>query len=236
VRTVLIPAVVLPSHAELAARLVLAAVLGACVGLEREISGQNAGIRTHLSVALGAALFGIISAYGFNTFDQGRNNTIYQIDVTRVASQVVVGVGFLGGGAIIKQGASVRGLTTAASLWVSAAIGLAVGLGGYFIGGVTTAVLLFALVGLRGPRRWIERNLAVHKDSVSVLLVPGADPAEVLKALHDLPGVEVRSLSMRPNNGQVEIRAQLRASRGANLEVLLGGIAERDDVDDMDTN
>src|ERR687887_293058 len=108
--------------------------------------------RTHMSVALGAALFGIVSAYGWNEFAAVRAQTNVQIDVTRVASNIVTGVGFLGGGAILKDGATVRGLTTAASLWVTAAVGLAVALGGYLLAALTTIGLVFSLILLRGPR------------------------------------------------------------------------------------
>ena len=125
---------------ELAGRLALAVALGGAVGLEREVSDQPAGLRTHISVALGAALFGVISTVGFNTFVTTREASDYQIDVTRVASQVVVGIGFLGAGAIVKEGLTIRGLTTAASLWVTAAIGLAVGIGGYVMASLTTLV------------------------------------------------------------------------------------------------
>src|SRR5207248_9415075 len=97
--------------------------------------------RTHITVGLGAALFGLISVHGFDAYVAGRNTNNYQIDVTRVASQVVVGVGFLGAGAILKEGASIRGLTTAASLWATAATGLAGGLGS-FVAGTATAVFL----------------------------------------------------------------------------------------------
>ena len=142
----------MPTELELFARLGTALVLGGAIGLERELAGQVAGLRTHMSVALGAALFGIVSAYGWNEFAAVRAETNVQIDVTRIASNIVTGVGFLGGGAILKEGATVRGLTTAASLWVTAAVGLAVALGGYSLAAVTTIGLVFSLVLLRGPR------------------------------------------------------------------------------------
>src|SRR5438067_8078516 len=148
----------MPSNAQLSLRIVLAMVLGGIVGLEREIEGHPAGLRTHMSVALGAALFGVISAYGFDHFQSLRNDNNYQVDVTRVASQVVVGVGFLGGGAILKEGVSIHGLTTAASLWVTSAIGLGLGIGSYLAAAITTIVLLLSLVGLRGPRRTLRRR------------------------------------------------------------------------------
>src|SRR3954467_3075189 len=123
-----------PSDLHLVLRILLAALLGGIIGMEREIAGHPAGLRTHISVALGSALFGVLSAFGFSLFDVPRNDTVFQVDVTRIASQIVVGVGFLGGGAILKEGANVRGLTTAASLWVTAALGLAFALGSYTVG------------------------------------------------------------------------------------------------------
>ncbi|HEX7275962.1 MAG TPA: MgtC/SapB family protein, partial [Acidimicrobiales bacterium] len=141
------------SNGDVVLRIALAVLLGGLVGLEREVSHQPAGLRTHITVALGAALFGVLSVHGFDAYVQARGDSNYQVDVTRVASQVVVGVGFLGAGAILKEGATVRGLTTAASLWATAAIGLAVGMGNFLAGSVTTAALLLSLVGLRAPRR-----------------------------------------------------------------------------------
>ncbi|MGH2677187.1 MAG: MgtC/SapB family protein, partial [Actinomycetota bacterium] len=111
---------------ELALRLLGAALLGGVIGLEREVRDQPAGFRTHMLVALGSCLFTLISAYGFGAF-QGDPGVPY--DPTRIAAQIVTGIGFLGAGAIIRSGMSVRGLTTAASLWVVAAIGMAVGAG-----------------------------------------------------------------------------------------------------------
>ena len=104
-------------------RLIVAAVLGGAVGLEREWREREAGFRTHLLVSVGSALFTIVSAYGFREFLTSGDNVI-RADPTRIAAQIVTGIGFLGAGAIIRQGLSVRGLTTAATLWLVAAIGL----------------------------------------------------------------------------------------------------------------
>src|SRR5713226_2943170 len=130
-------------------RVLLAVVLGSVLGIEREIDAQPAGFRTHIVLCLGATLFGLISVHAFAPFEATRESTDVQIDVTRVASQVVVGVGFLGGGAILKYGASVRGLTTAASMWVTAAIGLAVGVGYYWPAVAVTVAKLVSLVLFR---------------------------------------------------------------------------------------
>ena len=150
----------MPTDVELAMRLSAALVLGGVIGLERELTGQVAGLRTHMMVALGSCLFAVVSAYGFDDFVGPRADTNVQIDVTRVASNIVTGVGFLGGGAILKSGSSVRGLTTAASLWVTAAVGLAVAFGSLVLAAVTTFLLVFALTVLRTPRTWLRERFA----------------------------------------------------------------------------
>lgn len=121
-------------------RLLVAVVLGALVGYERERAGKPAGVRTHGMVSLGAALFAVVSLHGFGNVG----------DPARVAAQIVTGIGFLGAGAILHERGSVHGLTTAASLWVTAAIGLAVGVG-MVIMSVGTAILVFVLLRF-GPR------------------------------------------------------------------------------------
>jgi putative Mg2+ transporter-C (MgtC) family protein len=216
-------------------RLLAALALGAAIGLEREIAGQPAGLRTHITVALGAALFGLISVHGFDAYVGPRNDNNYQIDVTRVASQVVVGVGFLGAGAILKEGASIRGLTSAASLWVSAAIGLASGIGSFFAATATTVALLLSLIVLRSPRRWVRRRLARRVETAVIHLKHGANPSAVVTALHDIKGCEVRSLSVRrDDDDRLTVEADLKAGTGCNLEAELGNIAARDDVTALD--
>jgi putative Mg2+ transporter-C (MgtC) family protein len=129
-------------------RLSVAGALGAAIGVERELRDREAGVRTHLLVALGSALFTIVSAYGFHEFLAGGGN-IVRTDPTRIAAQIVTGIGFLGAGAIIRDGLSVRGLTTAATLWVVAAIGMACGAGYYWPAAAGTGLTLLALGPLR---------------------------------------------------------------------------------------
>ena len=127
-------------HPQMLIRLIVAVALGALVGYERERDGKPAGVRTHGMVCLGAALFTVVSLYGFGPSG----------DPSRVAAMIVSGIGFLGAGAILHQRESVHGLTTAASLWVTAAIGTAVGVGMMGMSVVTT-VLIFLLLRF-GPR------------------------------------------------------------------------------------
>jgi putative Mg2+ transporter-C (MgtC) family protein len=132
-------------------RIVVAAALTGAIGMERELRERAAGLRTHMLVGVGSALFTIVSAYGWGEFSfSTREGVVF--DPTRIAAQIVTGIGFLGAGAIIRQGLSVRGLTTAAGLWVVAAIGMAAGAGYYSAAAITTGVVL---VGL-GPLRWVE--------------------------------------------------------------------------------
>jgi putative Mg2+ transporter-C (MgtC) family protein len=214
-------------------RVLLAVGLGAALGLEREIDNQPAGFRTHILVCLGAALFGLISIHAFAPFEATRNSTDVQIDVTRVASQVVVGVGFLGGGAILKYGASIRGLTTAASMWVAAAVGLAVGLGYYWGAVAVTIAALVSLTGFRPLRAWIRRQYGRRVETVSFRLQPGVDSAGVVAALNDLPGVSVRNLQVDSSGEQTEITVGLKTGTRVPLERMLGELAERRDVAEM---
>jgi putative Mg2+ transporter-C (MgtC) family protein len=219
---------------DVAIRFLIAIALAGAIGVEREISGQPAGLRTHITVGLGAALFGLISVHGFDAYVAGRNTNNYQIDVSRVASQVVVGVGFLGAGAILKEGASIRGLTTAASLWATAAIGLAAGLGNFFAAVAACVGLLLSLVFLRTPRTWVRRRLARSLQTVIVHVQHGANPSEIVSALHGIDGCDVRSLSIRRDDEGLTIEADLKADPKCDLESSLGEIAGRKDVTGLD--
>lgn len=139
---------------EIVGRLGLAALLGAVLGLEREFDGNFAGLRTHLLLTLGAALFAVVSVAGFDSLVTQRNATNVTVDVTRIAAYIAPGVGFIGGGAILKANGRVRGLTTAATLWTAAGIGVAAGVG-FWVGAVAaTVIALFALEVLQPLSRW----------------------------------------------------------------------------------
>lgn len=145
------------SDGEVAARLLLAAALGGLLGLERELKDQPAGLRTHILVAVGSCLFTLVSAYGFPQFISASAERAVRADVTRIASQVVVGIGFIGGGAILRYGGEVRGLTTAAGLWVAAAVGLSVG-AGFRVGAlITTGIGVVALALLKPIEKRVLR-------------------------------------------------------------------------------
>ncbi len=123
-------------------RILVAALLGGAIGLERGFRAKEAGFRTHFLVALGSAVFMILSAHGFGDVQLSESQ---RLDVSRIAAQVVSGIGFIGAGTIIFQRQAVHGLTTAAGLWVTASIGMAAGAGMYFIAGFTTLLVLIGL-------------------------------------------------------------------------------------------
>jgi len=144
------PDLTLETQLDLALRLTVGLVLGAAIGLERELQRQPAGFRTHSLVSLGAALFTVVSAYGFSG---------ELVDPTRIAAQIVSGIGFIGAGTILQHRGHIRGLTTAASLWSVAAIGTAAGAGLYVVAVVGTVLILVILSILDRVEEFARRRL-----------------------------------------------------------------------------
>jgi putative Mg2+ transporter-C (MgtC) family protein len=142
------------STLDIVIRLSCAAVFGAVIGFERDVHGRSAGLRTHLLVCLGSALFMLVSL-AVSTLGEGGP---HRVDPGRIAAQVVTGIGFLGAGVVIKQGVTVRGLTTAACLWVTAALGMAAGGGMYWVATFVTLLTLTTLVGLNFFERAFRRD------------------------------------------------------------------------------
>ncbi len=134
-------------------RLLLAAGLGAALGLEREYRQKPAGLRTNILIAVGSALFTIMSASMAQGADPGR-----------IAAQIVTGIGFLGGGAIMRNRDTVHGMTTAATIWVNAAVGMSVGAGQYAMAAAATALTLVVLAVLAPFEAWFERRLKSDDD------------------------------------------------------------------------
>ena len=219
-----------PSDLELAGRIVLALLLGGVLGLEREVSGHPAGIRTHITVALGSALFTIIGAYGFiGVLGQGGT-----FSPDRVASTVVTGIGFLCGGAILKIGVTVKGLTTAGSLWVTAALGMGVAAGAYVVTLVTAAVTLASLTLLRVPIRWLLHHMAHTRETVLIHLRPDADPSRVMCILSRLEGAQVRTLTISESEEGRLLRCELQTAAGQDLEEQVAHLEELDEVTGVD--
>ncbi len=212
---------------EMLLRLGLAGILGAAIGLERELRDREAGLRTHMVVAMGSALFTIMSAYGFRDVLNGSNALLVRTDPTRIAAQIVTGIGFLGAGAIIRQGFSVRGLTTAATLWLTAAIGLAAGAGSYAAAVITTALALFSLWPLRVlAYRAFER---VHERRITVTLAEGAGAGLVIERMEEL-GVHVEGFALSDKGDEQTVVVTCDLPRSLPQTTLLRELSSLSDV------
>jgi putative Mg2+ transporter-C (MgtC) family protein len=204
-------------------RILIAAVLGGIIGLEREVREHTAGFRTHILVSLGAAAFTLASSYGLEGTD---------FDPNRISAQVVTGIGFLGAGAIIRYGVSVRGLTTAASLWTVAAVGLLSAQGYYSAALITTALVLVSLIILRliedkllYPR--IGRPVGVRVHFRTEGYGPLADLVALLQAAH----VTVKEMTIvEGENAKDTIHLLLKLPRGMNTARVTGLIGEMEQV------
>lgn len=208
------------TYMELTIRLMLALLLGGAIGIEREYRAKEAGFRTHFLVALGSALFCVVSQYGFG---------VDLKDSSRVAAQVVSGIGFLGAGTIIFQKNVVRGLTTAAGLWVTAAIGLACGTGMFVAAVITTAMVL---LGLEVLNFWIPQLGAITIElSFSA---PSLDSVKQLIKRMKQDGVEVHSYELkdrRTSKGEfLEVNMELKAKRGFHTLRVLDYLNDFSDV------
>jgi putative Mg2+ transporter-C (MgtC) family protein len=214
-----------PIELELVLRLLLAAALAGAIGLEREVRDQPAGFRTHILVSLGACLFAVISAYGWVPFVEENPNVRVTVDPTRIAAQIVTGIGFLGAGAILRSGMSVRGLTTAASLWVVAAIGAGVGLGAYLVASATALVALLTLLLLRPLRTRLVRG--IKSDHEEYVVRAGAElQLERLIADVSTSGVRIDSLRIdEEDGGEREIVLLLRIPTSQRPEDVAGVLA-----------
>jgi putative Mg2+ transporter-C (MgtC) family protein len=212
-------------------RLLLAAVLGAVIGVEREMHDHPAGLRTHLLVALGSALFTILSIVGFPSSNGAPT------DPSRVAAQIVTGIGFLGAGAILKYGPTVRGLTTAASLWAAAGIGMAAGAGKPFIAVAATVIVILSLWPLRVLSERIE-SAAARRLHLRVQLAEASRLADLFDWLDEQNVEIVHFDSERGDDGghMLELilglpqrmdRARLTADLGALDWVTLEDVGRR---------
>jgi len=216
---------------ELLLRLALAAVLGGLIGIERELREREAGLRTHLLVALGSALFTIVGAYGFHAFLES-GQSVVRADPTRIAAQIVTGIGFLGAGAIIRQGLSVRGLTTAATLWVVAAVGLAAGAGYYSAATITTAVVLVALWPLRIIAYRILRRYRPDDGRLLVELPAGQPLGEVIDEIEHV-GARIDSIDVSQEGDRRRLELGLALPRGVAAPRVVAQIADVANVADV---
>jgi putative Mg2+ transporter-C (MgtC) family protein len=169
------------SHAEMIARIAAGAALGGVIGYERDLHRRHVGLRTHLIVAMTAATFMVISSQ-FVYWQHYAKDDLVNVDASRIAASVVSGIGFLAGGAILRTGLTIQGLTTAAGLWLVTAIGMCAGAGMYVESGVVT---VFGIIALTVLRRFEDKNVRRRRVSVSLGAdAVGIDPvAQALRAI-----------------------------------------------------
>ncbi|HEY5366446.1 MAG TPA: MgtC/SapB family protein [Casimicrobiaceae bacterium] len=202
---------------ELLLRLVIAALLGSIIGIERERLAWVAGLRTHMLVSVGSALMMIVSAYGFSDVI-GQNHVV--LDPSRIAAQVVSGIGFLGAGTILLRQDTIRGLTTAASLWTVAGIGLAVG-GGMYVAAIGSTVLIFLILAGIKPleRRFWTHSRQAHMVSVMFDRNVTGVVETVEAALREMP-LTVQSLTLLPGQHDDEQETQVLLTRIPQSELV----------------
>ena len=217
---------------EVVLRLVLASLLCGAIGFERETRDQPAGFRTHILLGLGAALFTLVSAYGFEPFTRAAlGSGGLQFDPTRIAAQIIAGVGFLGAGAIIRQGRDVRGLTTAASLWTVSAIGMAVGAGYLFGAAAATILTLATLFALRRFRSSIISPLRLDYAGLELGFKDrGSSPANALQVLrrHDL---SIHTTDAEIDEKRVRYKLQVRVHPSADVHAVLAELSGLPEVE-----
>jgi len=197
-------------------RILTAAALGGLLGLERDIHGRQAGLRTHLLVCAGSAVFMILSTT-VSTFDVLKPEAFQGVtDPGRIAAQIVTGIGFLGAGAIIKDGLSVRGLTTAACLWITCAIGMAAGAGLYILSLATTAIALFSLSVLNYVEKFYKKDVFRN---LTLYLPKGEKPKRAVEVVKQ-NGFKIISTELLKNynTGVTRLTLGLQLSSKGNVD------------------
>jgi len=186
-------------------RLLAALLFCGAVGVQRYLAGKAAGVRTHILVGMGAAIFTLISGYAFHTTPANAD---------RIAAQVVSGIGFIGGGAILKEGSSIKGLTTAAGLWAVASLGMAAGAGLYVIGALGTIIILLTLVLLRRLEYYLPRRVA-EIWSVEIILEDGGSVHAVQQVLNS----QCRATTLEGLTSDEETRVVFAANMPHNCNI-----------------
>jgi putative Mg2+ transporter-C (MgtC) family protein len=215
------PPVDLGEQLDISIRLLLASVLGGAIGFERELHAHPAGMRTHLLVSLGSAAFTVLSIFAFET--PAAPNGSLPTDPSRIAAQIVSGIGFLGAGAILKYGSSVRGLTTAASLWATAGVGMAAGAGAWVVALLTTGLIVLSL----GPLNWLIARYRIRQENLFRLRVMAARLEALGEISKILTGnkIEIAGVkSQRLDKRRYEIELDLRPPAGTKDDSIVAAV------------
>ena len=205
-------------------RLILAVLFGGLIGLEREYHGQPAGLRTHIILCVGACL---VMSLSLILWEPNKG------DIQRLAAQVISGVGFLGAGAIFKYGGGVRGLTTAASIWTTASIGLATGSGLNMVAGSATGLVLFTLIVLNS----FEKSF-IHEKITRTIVIKGSDHPRFLEEIKTHLNnfkIAVKSISFSKDvvNNQIEVKSVIKVFNDQDMDLIICDIQKIDGVESL---
>jgi putative Mg2+ transporter-C (MgtC) family protein len=213
------------SNPDVILRLLVAAAFGSIIGFERERLLWAAGIRTHMLVCVGACLIMIVSAFGFR---ESLSSSNVVLDPSRVAAQVVSGIGFLGAGAMLARGEIVKGLTTAASIWTVAAIGLAVGGGLYFAAGFSTLIIIVILAGVKPlEEAYRARNQSCR---MKVEATQGSLTPDIVKQTLNVRTGQIKRFLATPRDGLEEVDVLLRKVSSHDIKTFVTKLNEVDGV------
>jgi len=198
---------------ELSLRLVLAAVFGAAIGLERERKDWAAGMRTHMMVSMGSALIMLVSSFGFNDIV---GQSYAELDPSRVAAQIVSGIGFIGAGTILfRKPATVLGLTTASGLWTVAGIGMATGGGMYFAASVATVLSIVILWGLHPVQKMVSNKF--HQKSLTIHADGDINPRKIINKLLEDKDLDFANFSITRHKKELMLQVQLEKTASNRL-------------------
>lgn len=179
-------------------RIILAAILAFIPGIERELTGKFAGLRTHILVCVGACVFTILSVYGFQM--KVGVDVIVQNDPARIAAQVITGIGFIGAGTVMRHGTSVFGITTAATLWVSAAVGMCCGCGEYMTAIIASFVTLIVLISIRSLEKNVLQKRKVSYNVYEIILNSTIDESDIIEEIFETNFKKVFKFNKKLNN------------------------------------
>lgn len=225
------------SNIDLTLRIVVSLVLGGIIGLERELSNHAAGLRTHMLVCMGSTAIMLLSIYGFGQFANEYN---VRMDPARLAAQVVSGIGFLGAGAIIRTGFNITGLTTAASIWVVAAIGLCAGAGFFYGAGLVTLLVVISLFLLNKMEKMMHDKRGRNEVKIKLESRPGGVGA--IAELFDSKGLTIVQMSFDTDNDEKlgssvrTLRIKLHKPRSKQLVSLFDDLVGLDYVKSFETS
>lgn len=214
------------SWEEISLRLILAAVFGAVIGVERERKDWAAGMRTHMMVCMGSALIMLVSSFGFS--DTAGNEYI-ELDPSRVAAQIVSGIGFIGAGAILfLKPATVLGLTTASGLWTVAGIGMATGGGMYFAASVTTVLSIIILWGLQPLQRMFSGKF--QNKTITIVTKSNMNPKVVLDKLTEDSSIDYNSIAVTKTGKVNLIEVKLEKPAGKSFKDMITILQDNESV------